>query len=204
MRHFLLVLLISSALSDMTVDVKRGQKNVTLPVKTPEMGDVNRVTFCKLNKNGTQVPIFRYCSDIEKKRGCTAIDTDRFSHQLGSENVSVIIRDASATDAGTYNVEVIGNNVIEETFTVVFTESSDGRSVTVNPPFIIIVSPHITVSPPYIITIVVISLVIILAVIAIIVVTVVSVCICKKKNRKKLVFLNSTVDSEVGDSHWSR
>lgn len=105
----------------MTVDVKRGE-NVTLPVKTPKMRDVdvNRVTLSR-NENSTQVRIFRYCSIEEKKRGCPAIHNHRVSLQLGSENVSVIILDANAADAGTYSVEVIGNNTIRETFTVVFT-----------------------------------------------------------------------------------
>ncbi len=100
------------------MDVKRGE-NVTLSAKTPNMRDVNRVTLSR-SENGTQVLIFRHCSTEEKQKGCTAIDdyNDRLELQLGSENVSVII--INATDAGTRILEVIGNYTITETFTVVF------------------------------------------------------------------------------------
>lgn len=101
----------------MTVVVNRGE-NVTLSAKTPNMKDVNRVTLWSRSENGTQVPIFRYCSVEEKQRGCTAIDDDRL--KLGPEKVSVIILDVCATDAGTHILQVIGNHTIKETFTVVF------------------------------------------------------------------------------------
>ncbi|XP_016111019.1 uncharacterized protein [Sinocyclocheilus grahami] len=185
MRHFLLVLLISSAVSDMTVVVKRGG-NVTLSVKTPEMVDVNRVTLLTLYENGTQVPIFRYCSIKEKKRGCPAIGNDRFSLQLRRENASVIILDACAADSGAHIVEVIGNYTIKETFNVVFTESSG--------------DPSFKISPPQDFnTVVIIGVFAVL----IIVVTVVSVYFYKKKNWKKFDFLDCTVDSEVADSRSS-
>ncbi|KAK2886175.1 hypothetical protein Q8A67_017012 [Cirrhinus molitorella] len=185
-RFFTLItcLALTGAVSAMTVDVKRGQ-NIILPVKTPEMGDVNRVTLLRHYENGTPVPIFRYCSNNEKKRGCSAIDNNRTSLQLGSENVSVIILDASATDAGTHFVEVIGNSAITETFTVEFTEPSGGQSFTVNP-------------PQDIITVVIF---VVMSVLLIIVVTV--VIVCKRKKWRKPDSYDCTVDSEVADSQSS-
>ncbi|XP_058620514.1 uncharacterized protein LOC131532677 isoform X2 [Onychostoma macrolepis] len=190
MRRLLLVLFISSAVSDMTVVVNGGE-NCTLRVNTPEMRDVNRVTLSRYD-NGTQVPIFRFCSIKEKQRGCTAIDSDGLELQLGSEHVSVVILDPRATDAGTRILEVIGNNTIKETFIVVFNGSSGG--------------PFITASPPQDFNTVTIARVItgVITVLIIVVVTaVVSVYLYKKKNRKKLDSLDRTVDSEVADTQSS-
>ncbi|KAI2645025.1 HEPACAM family member 2 [Labeo rohita] len=176
-RFFTLITCVglTGAVGDMTVDVKRGE-NIILPDKNHVMGDVNRVMLWRRYENGTQAIIFRYCSNKETKRGCPAIDDNRV--QLGSENVSVIIRDARATDAGRYIVEVIGDNTIREEFTVVFTESSGGQ-------FTVIIG-------------------VVTGVIGVVIVgSVFAVYLRKKKNLKKLDSCDSTVDSEVADSQSS-
>ncbi|RXN37239.1 hypothetical protein ROHU_002214 [Labeo rohita] len=173
------------AVGDMTVEVKRGE-NIILPVKTYAMGAVNRVTLRRY-ENGTKVDIFRYCSNKETKRGCAAIDNDRVIPQLGSENVSVIIRDARATDAEKHFVEVIGNNTIREEFTVVLIESSGGQSTTLSPPIKVIIGVVTGV----------------IGVVIAMLIIVVAVYLCKNKNRKKPDSCDSTVDLEVADSQSS-
>ncbi|XP_057175527.1 uncharacterized protein LOC130545174 isoform X2 [Triplophysa rosa] len=95
-------------------NVKVEGKTVTLIFNTSELAPVRKVTL-QAAENGRIIS--RNCSLEEKMSGCKDVTSPRFFVYIGHENVSVVIRNFTARDAGGYTSHfTVGNEVKNKSF----------------------------------------------------------------------------------------